>query len=439
MEGLTEVIKTGYYPRAYQEALHQALKRFNVIVCHRRFGKTIFSLNEMIDKGLRNTLKNPQYAYIAPNYGQAKRVAWEPLKEYIKHLPGVTINEAELRVDVPRGDPYNDRVRFLLLGAENPGSVRGIYLDGVILDEFAECDPIIWAQVVRPALSDRLGWAIFIGTPKGENHFYDILQVAKKSADHWFNVIYKASETGIINETELMLAKKEMSEEEFNQEFECSFTAALTGAYYGKLLEDAEKDGRVCSVPYDPACGVVTYWDLGVGDTTVIWFVQQVGRAFHVIDYYEMSGMGLDHYYEILSKKSYSYEEHVLPHDANARDLSSGRSRVQNLRDLGMTRIRVLERENIEDGINACRLLLPRTYFDSVKCARGLSALKNYQRKWDSKNKIFSDAPLHNWASNGADGFRTFGMGCRDEVRRPRNKDLPRSAESYNPFGGEDQ
>lgn len=433
-------IKTGYFPRRLQEVLHASLKRFNVIVCHRRFGKTIFSLNEMVDKGLRNTLTKPQYAYIAPNYGQAKRVAWEPLKEIVKNIPGIIIHEQELRIDVPRGEPFNDRVRFMLLGAETPGSIRGIYLDGAILDEFAECDPIIWSQVVRPALSDRLGWAVFIGTPKGQNHFADVLEVAKRSAEHWFWSIYKASETNIIAKSELDLARLEMSEEEYNQEFECSFTAALTGAYYGKLIEDAESNGRVRDVPYDPHCLVNTYWDLGVGDTTAIWFIQQIGSSFHAIDYYETSGAGLDHYVKILRQKPYAYEDTILPHDAEARSLESGRTRVQVLRDLGVQNIRVLPRTSPEDGIQACRTLLPRVYFDSVKCERGLMALKNYQRKYDSKNKTFSNQPLHNWASNGADAFRSFGMGCRDEVRRPRGQDLPRVANSdYDIFGGSEE
>jgi phage terminase large subunit len=432
-------IRTGYFPRPLQEKLHASLRRFNVIVCHRRFGKTIFSLNEMTDKALRNPLKDPQYAYIAPNYGQAKRVAWEALKGIVKNIPGISVHEQELRIDVPRGEPFNDRVRLMLLGAETPGSIRGIYLDGAILDEFAECDPVIWSQVVRPALSDRLGWAIFIGTPKGQNHFADVLQVAKKSADHWYWAIYRASETGIIDKSELALAALEMSEEEYNQEFECSFTAALTGAYYGKLLEDAEKTGRIRNVPYDPACLVSTYWDLGVGDTTAIWFIQQVGHAFHAIDYYETSGAGLDHYAKLLQQKQYAYQEHVLPHDAAARSLESGRARVQILNELGVYPTRVLPREAPADGIQACRTLLPRVYFDQVKCERGITALKNYQRKWDSKNKTFSNEPLHNWASNGADAFRAFGVGCRDESRRPRHQDLPRVSDSaYDIFGDND-
>ena len=172
-------VSTGYNPRPLQKIIHFSMKRFNVLVLHRRFGKTVLSINETIDRALRCSLKNPQYAYIAPTYGQAKRIAWEYLKEYTKDIPGAKPNEAELRVDIPRPSS-KDKIRFMLLGSENPDTIRGIYLDGVVLDEFAVCDPTIWGQVVRPALADRSGWAIFLGTPKGQNHFFDLYNKAKK-------------------------------------------------------------------------------------------------------------------------------------------------------------------------------------------------------------------------------------------------------------------
>jgi hypothetical protein len=190
-------ITTGYEPRPLQAKLHLALTRFNVLVIHRRFGKTVFSINEMIDKGLRNPLKNPQYAYFAPFYGQAKRVAWDYLKDYTKNLPGVITNEADLRVEIPR-PATGDKIRFMLLGADNPGAIRGIYLDGAILDEYAEMDPTVWGQVIRPTLSDRLGWAIFIGTPKGQNHFHEVYNKAQIN-DTWFTALYKATDTNIID------------------------------------------------------------------------------------------------------------------------------------------------------------------------------------------------------------------------------------------------
>lgn len=429
-QGKVQVITTGYHPRQHQAVLHAQLRRFNVIVCHRRFGKTVLSINEMIDRGLRNPLKNPQYAYVAPFYGQAKRVAWDYLKEFTKGIPGATANEAELRVDIPRPD-RGDRIRFMLLGADNPGSIRGIYLDGVLLDEYAEMDPRVWSQVVRPALSDRLGWAIFIGTPKGRNHFYDIYEAARKSPE-WFTAIYKASETKIIPESELAAARATMSEEEYEQEFECSFSAALIGAYYGKLMDQAEKTGRITKVPYDPAVPVSTYWDLGIGDTTCIWFIQQVGAAYHCIDYIEESGLGLARYAKmILVDREYVYERHYLPHDGAARELGTGKTRQETLDELKVKPTEIVGKQDVDDGIHACRMIIPKCWFDEKKCERGINALRNYEKAWDAKNKIFIAKPKHNWASHGSDAFRTFALGHQDDRQSTkRRKDLPRKAEN---------
>jgi phage terminase large subunit len=430
-------VSTGYTPRVLQDVLHRSLKRFNVVVCHRRFGKTVFSLNETVDKALRNDRHSPQYAYVAPTYGQAKRVAWDMLKDVTKNIPGVIVNEAELRVDIPR-PAKQDRIRIMLLGAENPGNLRGIYLDGVILDEYAEMDPIIWSQVLRPALSDRLGWAIFIGTPKGQNGFYDIYQQAQiQSTGDWFHAMYKASETGVIPTSELDAAKQIMSEEEYEQEYECSFSAALVGAYYGKILAESEENKKITTVPHDPSLLVDTFWDLGVDDTTVIWFAQKAGREWHFFDYIEMSGEGLDYYVKELSiRKKYNYGTHFLPHDANARELGTGTTRVETLKKLGLRNVEVVERQSIEDGINAVRMVLPRCYFDKEKCARGINALKAYERRWDSKNKIYQQKPLHNWASHGADAFRTFATGFVDKKSIDEIKRYPRKSQSsYDIFG----
>lgn len=322
------------------------------------------------------------------------------MKDYTKHIPGVIINEAELRVDIPRPD-RGDKIRYLLLGADNPTAILGMYFDGVVLDEYAEMDPQVWTRVLRPTLSDRLGWALFIGTPRGQNHFYDVLEIAKKNENgNWYWRRLKASETGIVAQSELDEAKNTMSPEEYEQEFECSFTAALLGAYYGKEMENAELTGRVGNVPYDPSLSVETAWDLGVGDTTVIWFFQQCGHEIRAIDYIEDSGRGLDYYAKLLRERPYSYEAHHLPHDVVARDMSTGHSRQETLRGLGVTNIRIVPKLLIDDRINASRILIPRVWFDRKKCERGIAALKNYERKWNAKNKIFESAPLHNWASH---------------------------------------
>lgn len=427
-------VDCGYTPRPFQKLLHNRLKRFNVLVCHRRFGKTVFSIMEMIDKGFRNDKKNPQYAYVAPTYGQAKRVAWEYFKDFTKGIPGVKVHEQELRIDIPRPD-RGDKIRFMLLGAENPDSLAGIYLDGVVLDEYSLMNPVVWSTLLRPALSDRLGWAIFIGTPRGQNHFHDIYNIGL-GLDNWYTAIYKASETDVVDANELVEAAQIMSEEEYEQEYECSFTAALIGAYYGKYMNKAELDGRITSVPYDPAVGVDTYWDLGIGDSTAIWFIQRVGKEVHVIDYHEESGSGLEVYVKMLRAKDYLYDVHYLPHDAAARELGTGRTRQEVLREFGL-KTTIVPRQSVDDGINAVRLAIPLCWFDKEKTKAGVNALKNYQRKWDSKLKMFVNKPLHDWSSHGADAFRIFGATFNPQ-RLSRKADLHkyRSALStYNPLG----
>jgi hypothetical protein len=434
---VTEKISTGYSPRKFQALLHQKLKRFNVLVCHRRFGKTVLCVNHAIDRGLRCPRRCPQIAYIAPTYGQAKRVAWDMFKHYTSKLPNVTINEAELRIEIQRPDK-GDFVRLILLGAENPGSLKGIYLDGVILDEYAECTPSIWDETIRPALSDRLGWAIFIGTPKGNNHFYDKYIEAVRNQDRdWFAAIYRASETGILPQSELDDAKSTMGIDTYNQEYECSFTAAIKGSYYGDQINELERAGRIASVPWDPVIDVDTSWDLGIGDSTAIWFFQSVGLDFHVIDYLEQGGQGLPFYAQKLREKPYVYRDHFFPHDAAARDLSTGKAREQTLRELGI-RTTIMPRTKVEDRINAARLMLPRCRFDKVKCDNGLKALSNYQRHYDEKRKAFNDKPLHDWSSHGADAFGCGAMGLKPADKRKDPRKFPHYVEdkNYDIFGG---
>ena len=422
-----EVIDLGYTPRPIQGLLHNSMKRFNVLVCHRRFGKTVFSIMEMVDQSFRCEKKNPQYAYVAPSYGQAKRVAWEYLKDFTKHIPGAKPNEADLRIDIPRPD-RGDKIRYMLLGAENPDSLAGIYLDGVILDEYSLMNPIVWSTLIRPALSDRKGWAIFIGTPRGQNHFFDIYNTAieNQASGRWYHALYKASQTGILDDEELAAAKAEMSDDEYEQEFECSFTAALQGAYYSKYMLELEEKNQITNVPYDPAVPVSTYWDLGISDTTAVWFVQEVGREVHIIDHVENAGVGLEWYVKKIKAKDYIYDEHWIPHDGAARELGTGVTRQETLRNLGLS-TRIVPRQSIADGIHAVRLLLPKCWFDQVKCLRGITAMKNYQRKWDAKNKMFLDKPLHDWTSNSADAFRMLALVFQPG-RMTRSKDLPRTS-----------
>lgn len=413
------------------------MRRFNVIVCHRRFGKTVFAINNQIDKLLRNPNVSPRAAYIAPTYGQAKRVVWDYAKKYTSAIPGIETNEADLRVDFP-----TNQARQMLLSAENPGSIKGIYLDDVIFDEYGQMDPAVWSEVVRPTLSDRCGGATFIGTPVGMNNFYKLYTYARDSGDpEWFAAMYKASETGIIERSELESARKTMTEEEYEQEYECSFNAGLTGAYFAKELSKADKEGRISAVPYDPVLPVDTYWDLGINDMCAVWFVQSHRGFHHFVDYHEICGASIPEVVKDVRNKGYALGEWVFPHDANARDFSTGRSQIQVFYNLGCRPNRVVPRVGTKrEAINAARMVFGQCRFDKVKCKRGLETLANYQRKWDSKNNVFQESPLHNWASNGADAFQQFALGSRTDSRdrvndrRYGRESMTTAETTYNPF-----
>jgi phage terminase large subunit len=427
-------VDTGYRPRDLQYRLHQQVRRFNVLVMHRRFGKSVWAINHMIARALKNPRQNPQYAYLAPTYGQVKRIAWDYLKHYTRDIPGATPNEAELRVDIPR-KAMRDRVRFYLLGAESPDSIRGVYLDGVNLDEYAEMDHDIFVSVLRPALSDRQGWANFIGTPKGKNHFHKLWEFAdtdEAKARGWFRAMYKASETGYVPTAELEAARLEMLEEKYQQEFECSFTSALVDAYYAREIRAVEAEGRIAPIPYQRELPVYTAWDIGIGDETAIVFWQEVGRQIHVIDYLEMAGEDLPYFAGQVRGRGYVlYERHYWPHDMNAREFGNKTTRIEQARGLGLSPSQIIPKHRVEDRINAARTILSRCYFDSKKTVKLIEALKGYQKKWNTEEGRSS--PMHNWASHGADAFGLMAMARRE--RQSSFRELPtRALSEYDLF-----
>ena len=391
-----------YKPRKHQKEVHDKLKRFNVLVCHRRFGKTVLCINELLKKAMQNTLSRPRYYYLAPTYSMAKRTSWDYLKEYTNVLPNVTYHETELRCDLPNG------ARIQLLGCERPDSLRGLYIDGVVLDEVAQMPPRLWTEIIRPALSDREGWMIAIGTPQGHNAFFDLYDYANHQ-DGWYAETFKSSETGIISDLELNEAKHLMPDEVYEAEFECSFDSAALGSIYAKGLTKAEEEKRITKVPYETGIKVNTYWDLGMADKTAIWFVQQKGSAFHIIDYYEDSGESLEFYATVLDEKKYIYDTHFLPFDANVRELGTGVSRLETAQSLGM-RTSIVPKLPVEDGINAVRMVLSRCWFDFEKCKYGLDALRQYRWATTERGEI-KNKPEHSWCSHAADSFRYFAVG----------------------------
>ena len=400
---MAEVIEIAYKPREQQLAIHELMdsKRFGVVVAHRRMGKTVSAINHLIKDALLNQKEAPRYAYIAPTYGQAKRVAWDYLVKYAEPLGG-TSNISELRVDF-----WGRRIQ--LFGSDNPETLRGQYFDGVILDEIGDQNPKIWTDIVRPALADRKGWCLFIGTPKGHNHFKELRDRAK-TEDGWGLLEFKASETGVVDDTELRAAKNEMGEDKYRQEFECSFDAAVEGSYFGQILNELEEKKHMQEIPREELSRTFTAWDLGMGDSTSIWVAQLVGTEVRLIDYYENHGVGLDHYVKWIKDNDYSKAEHILPHDVRVRELGTGKSRMEMLEESGLE-VKIAPRMGLDDGIQAVRRLLPRCWFNVPKVQIGLNCLRNYRRDYDEKRKIFYERPLHDWSSHGSDSFRYLALG----------------------------
>lgn len=401
----TQRVIIPYRPRAAFMPYHESSKRWRVIVAHRRAGKTVATVNQLIRSALTCPLPNPRAGYVAPLFKQAKDVAWSYLKEFSAPIPGTEANESELRVDFPNGG----RVR--LYGADNPDGMRGIYLDDCVLDEFADMRPRVLPEIIRPALSDRKGSLTIIGTPRGHNDFHKSYETAKNDND-WYAVMLRASETGLVDADELAAARKMMTPEQYEQEFECSFEAAIQGAYWGKEMAQAERDGRICDVPVTPELPVYTAWDLGVKDTTAIWFFQILPGGINVVDFYEASGVGVEHYAGVMKEKGYTYGPCIVPHDAQVKEWGTGRTRVETMRGLGLIPDLVPDHSRM-DGINAARLTIPLARFDRKRCAEGIEGLKQYRAEYDEERKVFKPTPLHDWASNPADAWRYLAMGWR--------------------------
>lgn len=383
------------------------------------------AINHLLRAAVLCPKKAPRYAYLAPTYRQAKAVAWDYLKQFAGGIPGIKFHETELRCDLPNGG------RISLLGAENPDSLRGIYLDGCFMDEVADMPEKVFPEVIRPALSDREGFCYFVGTPKGQNAFFEMYEQATNN-DDWFTAVHKASETAILNATELRSAKEAMTSDQYAQEYECSWVANVPGAIFGKELEAAMEEGRISRVPHDPTVKVDTFWDLGVGDSTAIWFVQSVGRAVHFIDCYENRGEGLPHYVNVLSKKNYLYGDHFAPHDIEVRELGSGKSRREIAWDLGLN-FRVVPKLPLEDGLHAAQMLIPRSWFDAEKCKQGLVALRQYHRGYNERARSFRTTPVHDWSSHFADALRYTAVGIKETVKSSRPPQIHAEMD-YNPF-----
>jgi phage terminase large subunit len=388
-----------YQPREQFISFHNRQARFASLICHRRSGKTVAAVNDLIIGSLECQLPRPQFAYIAPNYQQAKRIAWEYVKQYSAPLLE-QVHESELRVTL------KNQAKIYLLGAEKADSLRGIYLDGAALDEYAQIRPSVVSQIILPALSDRGGWLVYMGTPKGKNHLYDIHKRAR-SDPLWFSMLLKASESGILPHEELMLIKSQMDASDYEQEFECSFEASLRGAIYGLEMDLAEKEGRFGEYPIDPSLPVDVICDLGYTDDTVLTYFQLRRDGLLINEVYSNNEVDWDTYLDEM--ELHDVRQVYLPHDARAKNLQTGRSIVEQTLKRGYRPI-IVPDHKIRDGISATRKILPYTYWNLPLCSGAIEAMKSYRREWDEKLGCYRDRPVHDWTSHIADCIRYLGV-----------------------------
>jgi phage terminase large subunit len=402
-----------YKPRDVFLDFHDRQQRWAVIIAHRRAGKTVSCINDALWRAITEGKENARYAYIAPYYAQAKSIAFDYLMQFSESAR-VRHNISELWVELFNG------ARIRLFGADNPDALRGMYLDGVVLDEYADMKPKIWGEVIRPLLADRRGWAVY-WYAKGSQYLLRHIPVRHLNPNEWYCKVLRASQTNIIDQEELDDALKLMTIDQYQQEFECSFEAAILGAIYGtemRLLTDAD---RITKVECDTLFPVHTAWDLGYNDATAIWWYQVVHGEIRVLDYHEAHGQPIVYYANQIKERPYEYGTHWLPHDARAKTLASGgKSIIEQLIDKLPQKsgnlFKIVPNLGLQDGIQATRMALARTWFDGMKCQEGIECLRQYQREFDEDKKVFRDKPRHDWTSHGADAFRMLSVAWQDEA-----------------------
>lgn len=427
----TICLPNNWTPRPYQRPLWDYLERGGkraVAVWHRRAGKDEIALHHAAVK-LHERVGN--YWHMLPEASQARKAIWEAVNP---HTGRRRIDEAfpkELRETTRENEmliKFKIGSTWQVVGSDNYDSLVGAPPIGIVFSEYALANPNAWAYL-RPILAENGGWAVFIYTPRGRNHgatFYE----SATSDKAWFAQRLKADETGVFSGEQLNRELDEYrrefgptdGESRYRQEYLCDFNAAVVGAYYAREIQETEDQNRVTRVPREVGFDVVTAWDLGIGDSTAIWFAQIVGREIRLIDYLENSGVGLDWYVQQMRQKMYTYGDCILPHDAKPKQFTSGKSVEQTLRDFGL-KTRVLGQSKIADGINAARVLFPKCVFDATACKRGLDALRQYRKEWDETRKVFHDRPLHDWTSHAADAFRYLAQGVSIKTeRRPADR-----------------
>lgn len=403
-----------FVPRPYQLPLLKALDsgyRRVLAILPRRAGKDMVALNYMI----RQMWVLPGvYFYIFPTYAQAKKVIWDSItidgERVLDYFPKELIisqNAQEMKIRLRTR--CGKESLFQLIGSDNIDSLMGTNPRGCVFSEYALQDPRAY-QFLSPILAANGGWALFISTPRGKNHLWALKQIAENSPD-WFYLQLNVEETGHISLEEIQREKREgiMSDDMIQQEYYCSFDRGIEGAYYAKYLDTMRREQRIGVVPWENAFKVHTAWDIGVRDSTSIIFFQTIGQTVRIIDYYENSKQGIEHYVSVLNSRDYSYAKHIAPHDIRVREWGSGITRFEKARQLGI-KFTLADDYSIPDGIEAARSLFSRLWIDKNKCETLLKSLENYRQEYDSKRRIYKSRPLHDWSSHAADAFRYLAV-----------------------------
>lgn len=404
---LTITLPYLFEPRIYQVPILAAFDNgFSRIIqmWHRRAGKDKLDIN-VVAREMQEVVGT--YYYFFPTYSQGKKVLWEGRGKdgvkYLDHFPKQLIdgkpNDTEMKIK------YKNGSLFQVIGTDNIDSVVGTNPRGCIFSEYSLQSPKAW-EFIRPILRENGGWAIFNFTPRGKNHAYELYNIALENPDTWYVSKLTVDDTDILTPDDIDEERKAgMTEEMIQQEFYCSFTAAVMGAYYAKEYEAAEQAGRFSSVPYDENAPVYTVWDLGISDAMAIGFFQLIGKEVHMIDYYENSNEGFPHYVKVLQEKGYIYAKHFAPHDIKQRELMTGKTRLETASELGVE-FEEVPNIGIQNGIDQGRALFKRIWIDAVNCKEFLKAIPQYTKEYDEDKKIFKDKPLHDWTSHAADMYR---------------------------------
>lgn len=406
--GIETVIKLDKFkPRIYQLPIFDALENKGykrvLAILPRRAGKDICGLNLMIRAALKTI---GVYYYIFPTYAQGKKVLYDGInndgQRFLDYIPPELIasaNSQEMKIKLVNGSLLQ------VVGSDNYDSLMGTNPRGVIFSEYALQDPRAY-QFIRPILTANNGWALFLSTPRGKNHLWELFQIAKNSPE-WFCYKLTIEDTGHIplHEIERERAEGIMSEDLIQQEYYTSFTMGVEGAYYAKYLDRMRLQGQIGIVPWESAFKVHVCFDLGLRDSTALIFYQTIGQTVRLIDCYENSKEGLEHYIKVIQQRPYTYGKYIAPHDIKVREFTSGMSRLEKARQLGIPFI-VAPDLSIEDGIEAVRSSFSKVWIDERNCSPILKALGNYRQEYDIKKKVYKSQPLHDWSSHFADCMR---------------------------------